>query len=212
MKRLFSALRRKAGSASTGGHGRNDAAKDDVQFGTGLWRHNRDRFLRAVDRYYATALALHEARNSGDIPRPGPTSAGEDANPIDDGSVGAASVKDASNDASKDPIDVIVDGTHRLNALVPVVDDITASLHAAHPVTGQIVPGPVRRAVGDSPELLTKASSKVAEAVLAASMARTEAPAGKPIDSSAAATERFIADAAELLERARENLARLERP
>ena len=70
----------------------------------------------------------------------------------------------------------------------------------------------VWQALGDAPELLTKASSKVAEAVLAASMARSEAPAGKPIDSSARATERFISDAEELLERARQNLARLEQP
>ncbi|WP_166974233.1 hypothetical protein [Brevibacterium atlanticum] len=174
--------------------GRSQQLGDDDRFGTGLWRHNRDRFLRAVDRYYTTALALHEARNSGDSPQPGPTSAGEEA-----------------NKSGTDPVDVIVEGTHRLNALVPVLDDITAALHAAHPVTGQIVPGPVRSAVGDAPELLTKASSKVAEAVLAASMARTEAPAGKPIDSSARATERFISDAADLLERAREELARLER-
>jgi hypothetical protein len=48
--------------------------------------------------------------------------------------------------------------------------------------------------------------------VLAASMARSEVPAGKPIGSSAQATERFISDAEELLERARQNLARLERP
>ncbi|WP_181272645.1 hypothetical protein [Brevibacterium oceani] len=191
--------------------GRSQQVSDDDRFGTGLWRHNRDRFLRAVDRYYTTALALHEARNSGDIPQPGPASAVEDPNPADDGNGGAASAQEEGNGASTDPIDVIVDGTHRLNALVPVVDDITAGLHAAHPVTGQIVPGPVRRAVGDAPELLTKASSKVAEAVLAASMARAEAPAGKPNDSSARATERFISDAADLLERARAELARLER-
>jgi hypothetical protein len=212
VKRLFSGLRKKTGSAGKEGRGSKTAANDDERFGTGLWRHNRDRFLRAVDRYYTTALALHEARTSGDIPQPSPTSAKEDANGAVVADDGAASAKDDANDAAKDPIDVIVDGTHRLNELVPVVDDITAALHTAHPVTGQIIPGPVRRSVGDAPELLTKASSKVAEAVLAASMARTEAPAGKPIGSSAAATERFISDAADLLERARENLARLERP
>jgi hypothetical protein len=191
--------------------GRSQQLGDDDRFGTGLWRHNRDRFLRAVDRYYTTALALHEARNSGDSPQHGPTSAGEDPGLTDHGNCGAASAKDDSLGAPQDPVDVIVDGTHRLNALVPAVDDITAALHAAYPVTGQIIPGPIRRAVGDAPELLTKASSKVAEAVLAASMARTDAPAGKPIDSSARATERFISDAADLLERAREELARLER-
>ena len=174
MIRFFSRLRRRAGRGPD--RSGPEAGTDDQRFGTGLWRHNRDRFLRAVDRYYTTALALHEARTCDDA------------------------------------IDIIVDGTHRLNSLVPVVDDITAALHRTHPVTGQIVPGPARQALGDAPELLTKASSKVAEAVLAASMARSEAPAGKPIESSARATERFISDAEELLERARQNLARLEQP
>ena len=174
MSGFFDRLRSRVGHDA--GRSGSEAGTDDQRFGTGLWRHNRDRFLRAVDRYYTTALALHEARTCDDA------------------------------------IDIIVDCTHQLNSLVPVVDDITAALHRTHPVTGQIVPGPARQAVGDAPELLTKASSKVAEAVLAASMARSEVPAGKPIGSSAQATERFISDAEELLERARQNLARLERP
>lgn len=181
--------------------GRSRQVSDDDRFGTGLWRHNRDRFIRAVDRYYTTAAALHEARNSGGSVAAGAASAKEEGPPDIDSRATAAS--------ANDPVDVIVDGTHRLNALVDVVDGITADLHARCPVTGQVVPGPDRNAVGDVPELLTKASSKVGEAVLAASMARTEAPAGRPIDSSAQATARFIADAEELLGRARENLARL---
>lgn len=192
MKRLFSGLRKKA----------TKAGGDDERFGNGLWRHNRDRFLRAVDRYYATAVALHEARPSG------ATSAGDDANSSGDEVGTTASATDETGTARKDPVDVIVNGTHRLNALVEVVDAITADLHARYPVSGQIVPGPVRSAVGDVPELLTKASSKVGEAVLAASMARSEA-AGRPIDSAAHASARFISDAEELLGRARANLARL---
>lgn len=174
MKRFFAGLAKKTG--------RPTHLSDDTRFGTGLWRHNRDRFIRAVDRYYTTALALHRSR--------------------------AADATTAA-EAGTDPIDLIVDGTHRLNELVSVVDEITAWLHTHHPVTGQIIPGPTRRVVGDAPELLTKASAKVAEAVLTASMARTEA-AGQPIDSNARATERFITDAAELLERAKENLDRLD--
>lgn len=189
MKRFFSGLRKKAGKT---------AVKDDDRFGTGLWRHNRDRFIRAVDRYYSTAVALHEARDSGGTAS-GAASAGSPD--IDDEAMAAS---------AKDPIDVIVDGTHRLNALVEVVDDLTAALHARHPVTGQVVPGPARWAVGDVPELLTKASSKVGEAVLAASMARSEGPSGRSIDSSAEATVRFISDAGELLGRAQEILARVE--
>lgn len=176
MKRFLSGLRKKAGRPAHLG--------DDERFGTGLWRHNRDRFIRAVDRYYTTAVSIHEARTGA--PEPGTASAGDD------------------------PVNTIIDGTHRLNALVADIDEITEALHTDHPLTGQVVPGPVRQAIGDTPELLTKASSKVAEAVLAASMARVEILAGKPIGSGAQATARFIDDAAELLERARENLAKVE--
>ena len=188
MKRFFSGLRKKATKT---------AIKDDDRFGTGLWRHNRDRFIRAVDRYYTTAVALHEARDSG-----GSTTSSAASADTSDGKATAAS--------AKDPVDVIVDGTHRLNALVDIVDGLTAALHTRCPVTGQVVPGPARQAVGDAPELLTKASSKVGEAVLAASMARSERPTGRSIDSSAEATARFITDAEELLGRAREILARVE--
>lgn len=194
MKRFFSGLRKKAIPT---------AIKDDDRFGTGLWRHNRDRFIRAVDRYYTTALALHEARDSGGSATSGATS-GAASEGSSDG--------EATTTSAKDPIDVIVDGTHRLNALVDVVDDLTATLHARYPVTGQVVPGPVRQAVGEAPELLTKASSKVGEAVLAASMARSDESSGRSIDSSAEATVRFITDAEVLLGRAREILARVEAP
>lgn len=174
MKRFFAGLTKK--------RGRPIHLSDDKRFGTGLWRHNRDRFIRAVDRYYTTAIALHQSR---------------------------AAEATAASVAGSDPIDLIVEGTHRLNELVSVVDEITARLHAHHPVTGQIIPALIRRAVGDTPELLSKASAKVAEAVLTASMARAEA-AGQPIDSNARATERFITDAAELLERAQTNPGRLD--
>ncbi|MDN6378134.1 MAG: hypothetical protein L0K10_04235 [Brevibacterium aurantiacum] len=162
MKNIFSRREKSAGSSSRKG--------PDQQFGTGLWRHNRDRFIRAVDRYYTTSVAIHKLPSDG---------------------------QGTSADAN-----TIVDGTQRLNDLVPVVDEVTAWLHAHHPVTGQVVPSHTCNAVGDTPELLTKASSKVAEAVLAASMARTEIIAGRPIEPSAKATERFISDAAQLLERA----------
>lgn len=198
MKRFFSGLRKKAIPT---------AVKDDDRFGTGLWRHNRDRFIRAVDRYYTTAVALHEARDSGGSATSGATS-GAASGAASEGS----SDGEAATASAKDPIDVIVDGTHRLNALVDVVDDLTATLHARYPVTGQVVPGPVRQAVGEAPELLTKASSKVGEAVLAASMARSDESSGRSIDSSAEATVRFITDAEVLLGRAREILARVEAP
>ena len=167
MKNIFSGLRKPGGSSSRKG--------PDQQFGTGLWRHNRDRFIRAVDRYYTTCVAIHELPAEGQSP---------------------------SADAN-----MIIDGTQHLNDLVPAVDEITGWLHAHHPVSGQVVPGHTRHAIGDTPELLTRASSKVAEAVLAASMARTEIIAGRSISPSAKATERFISDAAQLLDRAQGNLA-----
>ena len=167
MKNIF-LRRRKPGGASP-------RRSPDQQFGTGLWRHNRDRFIRAVDRYYTTSVAIHEL---------------------------FAERRNPSADAN-----TIIDGTQHLNDLVPTIDEITAWLHTHHPVSGQVVPGRTRSVVGDAPELLTKASSKVAEAVLAASMARTEIIAGRPIDTSAKATERFISDVAQLLERVQDNLA-----
>ncbi|MCD1286547.1 hypothetical protein CV023_12025 [Brevibacterium sp. CCUG 69071] len=188
-------MRKKAGRAAS--TGRPAHLGDDERFGTGLWRHNRDRFIRAVDRYYTTAVSIHEARAGA--PEPGTASAGAPE-------PGAPESVATEND----PVNTIVDGTHRLNELVTLVDAITERLHADHPVTGQVVPGLVRQAIGDTPELLTKASAKVAEAVLAASMARTEILAGKPIGSGARATARFIDDAAELLERAQANLDKVE--
>lgn len=170
MKNIFSGLKKPGRFSSHTG--------PDQQFGTGLWRHNRDRFIRAVDRYYTTTVAIHELPASGQ-------SLAADAN-------------------------TIIDGTQRLNDLVPVVDEITAWLHAHHPVSGQVVPSHTRNDVGDTPEQLTKASSKVAEAVLAASMARTEILAGRAIGPSAQATQRFIFDAAELLDRARGTITGLD--
>ncbi|SDS62926.1 hypothetical protein SAMN04489751_2451 [Brevibacterium sandarakinum] len=180
MKNIFSGLKKPGGPSRRG---------PDQQFGTGLWRHNRDRFIRAVDRYYTTSVAIHE------LPAGVQSSADDQAS------------ADANQDSSTTNANTIVDGTQRLNDLVPVVDEITAWLHTHHPVSGQVVPGHTRKAVGDTPELLTKASSKVAEAVLAASMARTELIAGRPIGPSALATQRFITDAAELLRRAQDNLS-----
>ncbi|MDN5808412.1 hypothetical protein [Brevibacterium sp.] len=186
MKNIFSGLKKPGRSSSRKG--------PDQEFGTGLWRHNRDRFLRGVDRYYTTSVAIHE------LPANGRSSADDQASAV------------ANEHSSTTDVNTVIEGTQRLNDLVPTVDEITAWLHTHHPVSGQVVPGHTRKAVGDTPELLTKASSKVAEAVLAASMARTEIIAGRPIGPSAQATERFITDAAELLGRARESISGGERP
>lgn len=157
----------------------------DRRFGTGLWRHNRDRFARAVDRYYTTAVAIHEALDSGS----GKDAKADPAN--------QANATDQANAA-----EIIIQGTTRLNELAETVDEVTADLHARHPVVGQVVPALTRQFIMETPELLTKASAKVAEAVLAASMARTELATGRPITSSARACQQFIDDATHLIERA----------
>ncbi len=186
MKKLFSFRRRRADGP-------------DEQFGTGLWRHNHDRFLRAVDRYYTTALAIHTAAPTD--------AAGEGSAPTEPAAAGQPTHEPgatAPEPAAASARDAIMAGTHRLNDLATEIDEITAWLHTHCPVDGQVVPGPVRRVVGDTPELLTRASSKVAEAVLAASMARAGTAT---LTSTATATERYITDAAELLAQVRRILA-----
>lgn len=41
------------------------AREADREFGTGVWRQHHDRFMRAVDRFYETAVAL--GRETGDV-------------------------------------------------------------------------------------------------------------------------------------------------
>ncbi|WP_278373192.1 hypothetical protein [Brevibacterium casei] len=167
----------------------------DKRFGTGLWRHNHDRFLRAVDRYYATAVAIHEADA-------GVTSA-DQADPAGIGTVDA-------DQAAASARELIMTGTHRLNDLATRIDELTERLHARWPIEDQVVPGHVRVEVGDTPEVLTRASAKVAEAVLAASMVRAETAQGPALSSAAAATDRYISDAADLLDRAQRTIAEAE--
>src|SRR5699024_1629654 len=96
---FFDRLRRRVGRGA--GRSGSEAGTDDQRFGTGLWRHNRDRFLRAVDRYYTTALALHEARTSGDTAESAAASARDETE--------GAAVDPTDGTAEHDPIDVIVD-------------------------------------------------------------------------------------------------------
>ncbi|WP_453985428.1 hypothetical protein [Brevibacterium casei] len=182
-----------------------NSRRPDKQFGTGLWRHNRDRFLRAVDRYYATAVAIHDAAGTD------PASDSEAGAPETSAQSARGQGTGAPGSAAASARETIMAGTHRLNDLASDVDDLTARLHARWPIDDQVVPGHVRAAVGDSPELLTRASAKVAEAVLAASMVRAGTAEGSALTSAAAATERFITDAADLLDRAREIIAEAER-
>lgn len=45
---------------------RDRRSEQEKQYGTGLWRQHRERFSRAVDRFYETASALHEEHGDGD--------------------------------------------------------------------------------------------------------------------------------------------------
>lgn len=45
---------------------RDRRSPEEKRFGTGLWRQHRDRFSRAVDRFFDTASALHEEHGESD--------------------------------------------------------------------------------------------------------------------------------------------------
>ncbi|SMY10726.1 hypothetical protein [Brevibacterium jeotgali] len=45
---------------------RDRRSPQEKRFGTGLWRQHRDRFSRAVDRFFETASALHEEHGESD--------------------------------------------------------------------------------------------------------------------------------------------------
>ena len=45
---------------------RDRRSPEEKRFGTGLWRQHRDRFSRAVDRFFDTASALHEEHGASD--------------------------------------------------------------------------------------------------------------------------------------------------
>lgn len=60
---LLSRLRR-SGSGQPAKRPR--AAQQDRAYGTGVWRQHRDRFNRAVDRFYQTALAVREEARADD--------------------------------------------------------------------------------------------------------------------------------------------------
>ncbi|WP_349827014.1 hypothetical protein [Brevibacterium litoralis] len=155
-----------AGARAAGASGADVADLDEV-YGTGLWRAHRDRFVRAVDRYYETAVAL---RNEADGPGGADSPAGSAA-------------------------ETVARGTVVLNALTDRVDALIARLHAEHPVEGSVIPATVRAHVGQTSELLSRAAGTVSEACQAAAMSRVAVrtggdPAG-PAGSAAEFVERI---------------------
>ena len=124
---------------------RKKEPQPDDLYGTGVWRQHRDRFNRAVDRFFVTASRLHEE-------------------------VQAGATQDAHVQAAKQ----IAALTHTLNQAAQQVDDCARTLHTHVPVNEQTIPAQVRTQVGTLPELMSRAATKVAEAAQAAAMVRAQ--------------------------------------
>ncbi|MCQ9387071.1 hypothetical protein NQ038_00135 [Brevibacterium sp. 50QC2O2] len=158
---------------------------DDL-YGTGLWRQHRDRFNRAVDRFYDTALAVHRehpAESAGTGP-----AAGANATPAAPGAP-----------APEPPAETLAQLTHTLGEASAAVDAVAQAAQESFPIEGMVLPAPARARVGRLPELLSRAAAKVAEAAQAAAMSRVALRTGGDGLEAAAAAHRYVADAAELV-------------
>ncbi|GAA4284489.1 hypothetical protein GCM10022261_20200 [Brevibacterium daeguense] len=178
----------------------------DDQYGTGLWRQHRDRFNRAVDRFYTTAVALRtevdgiEARradSAGDASR-GASATGASA--VGASATGASAV-DGRQTAVADAAEVVAQQTLVLNLLAERFDALAAHAHADCPVDGLVIPSTTRAQLGDLPELMSKAAAKLAEACQAAAMAHVAVRTGTDPGQPSAAARAYIADVAELVAR-----------
>lgn len=124
---------------------RKKEPKPDDLYGTGVWRQHRDRFNRAVDRFFVTASRLHEETQTG-----------------------------TTQDAQVQAAEQLATLTHTLNQVAQQVDDCARTLHTHVPVNEQTIPAQVRTQVGTLPELMSRAATKVAEAAQAAAMVRAQ--------------------------------------
>ncbi len=124
---------------------RKKEPQPDDLYGTGVWRQHRDRFNRAVDRFFVTASRLHEEAQAG--------------------ATQAAHVQAAEHIATL---------THTLNQVAQQMDHCARTLHTHVPVNEQTIPAQVRTQVGTLPELMSRAATKVAEAAQAAAMVRAQ--------------------------------------
>ena len=124
---------------------RKKEPQPDDLYGTGAWRQHRDRFNRAVDRFFVTASRLHEETQAG-----------------------------TTQDAHVQAAEQIAALTHTLNQVAQRVDDCARTLHTHVPVNEQTIPAQVRTQVGTLPELMSRAATKVAEAAQAAAMVRAQ--------------------------------------
>ena len=125
---------------------RKKEPQPDDLYGTGVWRQHRDRFNRAVDRFFVTASRLHEEVHAG------------------------AGTLEAHVQAAEQ----LAALTHTLNQVAQQVDDCARTLHTHVPVNEQTIPAQVRTQVGTLPELMSRAATKVAEAAQAAAMVRAQ--------------------------------------
>jgi len=162
---------------------RKKEPQPDDLYGTGVWRQHRDRFNRAVDRFFVTASRLHEEVHAG-------------AGTLE------AHVQAAESLAAL---------THTLNQVAQQVDDCARTLHTHVPVNEQTIPAQVRTQVGTLPELMSRAATKVAEAAQAAAMVRAQVrtTSGGVAENSAtvpgqvpgvSAAQNYVGDAARLAE------------
>jgi hypothetical protein len=183
---LWSRLRSAVGS------GRAPRVHPDDRYGTGLWRQHRDRFNRAVDRFYVTAVALRE---EADI------RCARDASSAEDDPTGAAGTARRQQTAVADAAEMIAQQTIILNALAERFDALAARAHAEHPVAGLVIPAATRSQLADLPELMSKAAAKVAEACQAGAMARAAVRTGADPTHPSSAARAYVADAADLVAR-----------
>ncbi|WP_293879144.1 hypothetical protein [uncultured Brevibacterium sp.] len=162
---------------------RKKEPQPDDLYGTGVWRQHRDRFNRAVDRFFVTASRLHEEVNAG------------------------ASAQEAHVRA----VESLAALTHTLNQVAHKVDDCARTLHTHVPINEQTIPAQVRTQVGTLPELMSRAATKVAEAAQAAAMVRAQVrtTSGGVVENSAtvpgqvpgvSAAQNYVGDAARLVD------------
>lgn len=167
---------------------RKKEPQPDDLYGTGVWRQHRDRFNRAVDRFFVTASRLHEETQAG-----------------------------TTQDAHAHAAEQIAALTHTLNQVAQQVDHCARTLHTHVPVNEQTIPAQVRTQVDTLPELMSRAATKVAEAAQAAAMVRAQvrttsggvtensetdetSPAGPAEVAGVSAAQRYVDDAARLVD------------
>ncbi|PMD04566.1 hypothetical protein [Brevibacterium paucivorans] len=171
---------------------RKKEPQPDDLYGTGVWRQHRDRFNRAVDRFFVTTSRLHEEAHAGA----------------------------KTNDPHVAAAEQLAALTHTLNQVAQQVDDCARTLHAHAPVNEQTIPAQVRTQVGTLPELMSRAATKVAEAAQAAAMVRAQVrtTSGGVAENSAtvpgqvagvSAAQRYVGDAARLVEECHAIAARI---